>query len=100
MSVFKHFMSRFQPHVIAGVITLAGVLAFLGKSTQFLQFMDNISFETIDLRFNSRGTIPPGGHVVIAAIDDKSLNQEGKWPWPRSKITGLVTKASQTGALR
>lgn len=27
---------------------------------------------------------------MIAAIDEKSLNAEGRWPWPRSKLAALV----------
>lgn len=98
MTTLKQTMSRFQPYVIAGAITLMGLIAFLGKSSLIIQFMDNISFETIDQRFIFRGAMPPGDHVAIATIDEKSLKEEGKWPWPRSKMADLVTKVSQAGA--
>ena len=34
----------------------------------------------------------------MALIDEKSLDKEGRWPWPRSKIASLVNILSQDGA--
>src|SRR5256884_2578477 len=34
----------------------------------------------------------------MAAIDEKSLDTEGRWPWPRSKIAALVDTLSRDGA--
>lgn len=36
--------------------------------------------------------------VVIVDIDDKSLEKEGRWPWPRSKLAQLVKQLQQDGA--
>ena len=30
--------------------------------------------------------------IIIVAIDDESLNREGRWPWPRSKHADLINK--------
>src|SRR5437764_3222290 len=35
-----------------------------------------------DFRFKVRGALLPGSEVVIAAIDEKSLKELGRWPWP------------------
>ena len=51
-----------------------------------------------DLRFLMRGKEKAGGNVVIAAIDDKSLEAIGRWPWSRSVIAKLVTRLRQGGA--
>src|SRR5579872_4349823 len=37
--------------------------------------------------------------VVIIDIDDKSLNKEGRWPWPRSKLGELVQRLQQEGVV-
>ncbi len=42
--------------------------------------------------FQLRGPLPPGPEVVIAAIDEKSIDELGRWPWPRSKLTEIVEK--------
>jgi len=42
--------------------------------------------------FQWRGPISPGPEVVIAAIDEKSIDELGRWPWPRKNLTRLVEK--------
>jgi adenylate cyclase len=37
--------------------------------------------------------------VVIVDIDDKSLSQEGRWPWPRSKVGDLVKRLQEEGVV-
>jgi adenylate cyclase len=60
--------------------------------------LDLVELKTYDLRFLSRGRRPPSAAVVMAVIDEKSLDREGRWPWPRSKIAALVDALSQDGA--
>jgi adenylate cyclase len=57
-----------------------------------------IELKTYDLRFLSRGHLPPTPAVVMALIDEKSLDTEGRWPWPRSKMAALVDILSRDGA--
>ena len=42
--------------------------------------------------------LTPGGETVIAAIDEKSLGELGRWPWPRTTIARLVDKLKGYGA--
>ncbi len=51
-----------------------------------------------DLRFHQRHHRQPLPAVALAMIDEKSLDQEGRWPWPRSKIAALVDHLSDDGA--
>ncbi|MGC4054559.1 MAG: CHASE2 domain-containing protein [Paludibaculum sp.] len=47
------------------------------------------------------GWVGPGtqsGHVVIIGIDDQSLNQFGRWPWPRRTLAQLANRAFDAGA--
>ena len=37
-------------------------------------------------------------NVVIAAIDEKSLKELGRWPWSRYTIARLVNKLDRLGA--
>jgi adenylate cyclase len=41
---------------------------------------------------------PPTGNVVIAAIDDRSIAQLGRFPWPRSIEASLVKALAADGA--
>ncbi|MFQ5450960.1 MAG: CHASE2 domain-containing protein [Nitrospinaceae bacterium] len=54
-------------------------------------------FDRIELMFQTahflwRGPLPPGPEVVIAGVDEKSLDEMGRWPWPRSTMARLVEK--------
>ncbi|MFQ5717834.1 MAG: CHASE2 domain-containing protein, partial [Nitrospinales bacterium] len=51
-----------------------------------------------DAHFHWRGPAKPGPEVVIAAIDEKSLDELGRWPWPRVMLTRLVDKLVQLDA--
>ncbi len=61
-------------------------------------FLEKIELNWVDLRFRARGPLPPGQAVVVAAIDEKSLAAEGRWPWPRSRVAALVDRLSRDGA--
>lgn len=79
-------------------LTLCTILVVIGLFALQITILDLIELKTYDLRFLSRGPIPPSPAVVIAAIDEKSLDAEGRWPWPRSKIASLVDILSEDGA--
>ena len=70
-------------------------LTLLLLDVPFLRFMELKAF---DLRILSRGKIPSGGETIIAAIDEKSLSELGRWPWPRTTIAKLVDTLKSHGA--
>ena len=61
-------------------------------------FLERIERRSLDVRFLTRGKEPPGPFAVLAAIDEKSLDEIGKWPWPRAKIAALIDRLSEEGA--
>ena len=64
------------------VVTIGAALALFAIAPPVLE---EIELNWIDLRFRARGPIAPGPAVVLAAIDEKSLAAEGRWPWPRAR---------------
>jgi adenylate cyclase len=89
----KSFFS-IRPASITIVLTLLVlVLFFIG-----VPILDIVELKTYDLRFLSRGAVKPSPDVVIAVIDEKSLDVEGRWPWPRSKMAKLIDVLSAEGA--
>jgi len=44
-----------------------------------------------------RGPRPTSGRVVIVGIDHRSIEAEGRWPWPRDKMAKLVQKLGEGG---
>ena len=71
---------------IAFLLTLA-VLAIYYLDPDFLSLLE---LKTLDLRFLSRGKIAPMGKIALVTIDEKSLDELGRWPWPRVRITQLL----------
>ena len=40
------------------------------------------------------------GDIVFVAVDDRSLREVGRWPWPRRKYADLIDRLSENGAKR
>jgi adenylate cyclase len=67
---------------IAFLSTLT-VLAIYYLDPDFLTLLE---LKALDPRFLSRGKIAPTGKIVLVTIDEKSLDELGRWPWPRVRI--------------
>jgi len=53
----------------------------------FVQRLENLSYD-MRLKWTMPGTLDR--RVVIVDIDEKSLLEQGHWPWPRNKLAHLV----------
>jgi adenylate cyclase len=62
------------------------------------QLLRLVELKTLDLRMVSRGELKPGNETVIATIDEQSLAELGRWPWPRTTIARLVDRLKADGA--
>ena len=93
LKLLKNYL-KLNPITLSLIIIILGTLLYYFE-VPFLELMEK---KTIDLRFVSRGDISHDSNVVLAVIDEKSVDQEGKWVWPRSKIADLVTRLSDAGA--
>lgn len=85
---------KISPAWIILIVVCTGIAAYLVR----VPFLDLMELKTIDLRLLARGEILPGPEVVMAVIDEKSLDYEGKWIWPRKKIADLINRLSEAGA--
>ena len=43
---------------------------------------------------------PASGDIVLVTIDDRSLQQIGRWPWPRRNYAQIINKLTAAGANR
>jgi adenylate cyclase len=93
MRFLKAVFSINSASLTLGTILVVVILFLSGTA-----ILDLIELKTYDLRFLSRGQVQPSPAVVLALIDEKSLDTEGRWPWPRSKIAALVDILSHDGA--
>ena len=79
-------------------ITLFVILIALALFLMDFEFLRLVELKTLDLRIASRGDLKTGGETVIAVIDEKSLSELGRWPWPRTTIAQMVRKLKKNGA--
>ncbi len=79
-------------------ITIFVILIALALFLFDFQLLRMVELKTLDLRIISRGNLAPGKETVIAVIDEKSVNELGRWPWPRTTIARMVDQLKAGGA--
>ncbi len=85
---------QLRPRVITILTTVLVLVLFIAG----VPILDMLELKTYDLRFISRGVEEPSPSVVAAVIDEKSLDSEGRWPWPRSKYARVIEILDRDGA--
>ena len=73
------------------IITIAFVL--IGPS-QFIQNLERSAYD-LGVRLSHRDA---GGQVSVIAIDDQSIENIGRWPWPRDIIADMIDVLHDAGA--
>jgi len=79
--------------IISLALTALTVLLYF-MDPAFLRFME---YKSLDLKFQARGILQPGSETVIVAVDEKSLDQVGRWPWSRDIQARLVRSLTEYG---
>ena len=57
-----------------------------------LSWIHNLENLSQNSHFRLRGPVAPGPEVLIAKIDEKSIDTLGRWPWPRQVMAKLTEK--------
>lgn len=70
------------------------VLVFIGNAARFyhLNFVDQLSAILYDYRLQLTMPRTVDDRIVILDIDEKSLKEEGRWPWGRDRLALLIDK--------
>ena len=92
-SIFRVFGS-WDFLFVAGTTLLMAVLYSVG-----LPFLEDVELKAWDLHFQYRGKVETSGPVAFVTIDEESVNREGRWPWPRRVMGGLLKAVDDHGAL-
>ncbi len=84
----------FTRHLIRIGLGLAVVIVFLFSVTDVLHlgFIKRLDYFTYDVRLNLMMPGTVDNRIVIVDIDEKSLQEQGRWPWGRNKLADLVNK--------
>ena len=100
-------MKRSIPLLISMAIALIFVMVHLTIEVGFFQegglsqngIIRVLDRKALDMKFATRSKFDlPPPEVVIAAIDEKSLDRHGLWPWNRTVIADFITQATRGGA--
>lgn len=83
-----------KKHALLIAVGLAFVFLFIGNAAKlyelgFVSFMEAKLYDT-RLRLTLPNTVDES--IVILDIDEKSLKEEGRWPWSRDKLALLMDK--------
>jgi adenylate cyclase len=96
--------SRFNSKALGLSLTCIVLLLFWLDETHQTQkpfavaLLHRLELLASDLRFRVRGTMTPGPEVVIAAIDEQSVDELGRWPWPYTVQAQLIRRLTSYGA--
>ncbi|MGH7906655.1 MAG: CHASE2 domain-containing protein [Candidatus Binataceae bacterium] len=82
----RRHTAAWRTFLLGGVI-VAALFAFNLRHPKILEFAE---LKANDLRMYARPGRKPVGAIAIAAVDDKSIAELGRWPWPRSVMAQLV----------
>lgn len=84
-------------YLLVGFALTAAMVALKGANPTLLRLAE---LKVYDLRYTQlRGPRPPTGRVVICAIDEKSVDELGRWPWPRHRQADLIKALKEYGAV-
>ena len=72
-------------------------LFVLGSYVTHSSILESVELKFYDLRALFRQDKTQPNEVAIVAIDDNSLAQLGRWPWPRSRIAAMLEKLNSYG---
>jgi adenylate cyclase len=103
-SRLRRFLRQYRVGLtISGVVCLLSVgsyipLYLVPHPNPLLLFLHEFELRSLDMRFRLRGRRPPSPTVVIVAIDQKSQDLLGRWPFPRSNFARAVDFLREAGA--
>ncbi len=70
------------------LLTAAVMLSYL----QQWSTLAGVEFKAYDLRAKLRQTLKSPDEIALVTIDEESIAQFGRWPWPRSRIAAGIDK--------
>jgi len=100
---FATLWGRKYALLISFAITFAGLFIYTAIylaewRLPIFEFIDSIELRAYDTRCKIRGQTAPTPEAVIVAIDRKTVDALGSWPFSRSHFARLLDQLSRDGA--
>ncbi|MHC4718354.1 MAG: CHASE2 domain-containing protein, partial [Planctomycetota bacterium] len=67
------------------------------RNTAPIQRLEHLA---LDARFRYLPTLSPHPDIIHVDLDDKAMDQIGRWPWPRRRLAQLINTLNDCGARR
>ncbi len=87
-----------QRRRIALAIAVIALFALLARFWPAFTILDAWELGTLDWRFVHRGERQPHPDIAIINVDEDSISEIGRWPWPRKTFARLIRTVSEAGA--
>lgn len=95
-SIFRTLFRKVGVSRLLGLALLASLIALRIFDPVVVTSLRNQAFDVYQrIKPREISKLP----VAIIDIDDESLSKIGQWPWPRSTMAELITKATNGGAV-
>jgi adenylate cyclase len=82
----RRFVGQFSLSTLLVVLLILHLVGYIR-----LGFVENLDNAMYDLKVRLTASQQIDDRVIIVDIDDKSLQAEGRWPWPREKLARMQT---------
>ncbi|OGR93425.1 MAG: hypothetical protein A2V88_05860 [Elusimicrobia bacterium RBG_16_66_12] len=90
-------MKNKKGFAVDAVVGLVLTLLVAGSYLTGESFLAGVEFKAYDLRSKLRQTLKSPEEIVLVAIDDESISQLGRWPWPRTRLAAAVDLIAAAG---
>ena len=90
----NQFIALIKQHGISFALSITIVMAMLLHASQVLPliFIHQLENYSYDLRLNLLMPRTLDSRIVIVNIDEKSLAEQGRWPWSRDKLAVMMDR--------
>jgi CHASE2 domain-containing sensor protein/tRNA A-37 threonylcarbamoyl transferase component Bud32 len=89
-------MKRFRLHWAD--VAIGAVVSILMLAVFQFGWSDGLENKLYDVRARMRAAAKVSDQVVIVGIDDDSIREIGRYPWPRNYMAEMVDRLSEAGA--
>jgi adenylate cyclase len=102
LATWWHHRAVFLISVAITVVSLSAyIFTFMGdRNTPLFDFLKRFEYSTLDTRFRYRPAkyTPPDPRIVVVAIDQRSQEALGKWPFSRKYFGEMLDALREDGA--
>src|SRR4051794_10289996 len=77
---------------VGAIVAIAILLVF------YMQWADALELKLYDMRAKMRAKSTVTENIILVGIDDQSIREIGRWPWPRAYVAEMVDQLSEAGA--